>query len=134
LLKQTQGTIVIKRFLNMPVKAGAPAPSQSASSSGASSASGGAQPAAKPSLTDYTCKQCLEKCQISGSKPAGRDPAIRMEDCCTLNRRNMERRVQKRGPTDQLRIYWNQLLSDKKKLAAWSRKMKKTTVARSDKY
>jgi len=37
----------------------------------------------------------------------------------------MEKRVQRRkNPQDELKLYWNQLLADKQKLAAWARKMK----------
>jgi hypothetical protein len=37
----------------------------------------------------------------------------------------MERRVAKRKADDPLRKYWNDVLSDKEKFAAWSRKMKR---------
>ena len=74
----------------------------------------------------FSCKQCTEACQLSGSKPTGKDPRIRIEDVCALNRRNMEKRVSRRkAATDPLRVYWNSILSCKDKLAVWSRRMKR---------
>ena len=79
---------------------------------------------APPATPKTSCKQCFEDCTLVGSKAAGRDPNIRIEDICANNRRNIEKRVQRRDEKDPLKIFWKALVNDKAKLAAWSRKMK----------
>ena len=71
------------------------------------------------------CRQCQEGCQISGSKPAGANPSVRIELVCLANKRNMERRVAKRPANDPLKQFWNSVAGDPDKLANWSRAQKK---------
>ena len=81
-----------------------------AGSSSSAQAGGAPVPGAKTT----TCKQCFDVCNIVGSKPVGKDPLVRLEDVCVINRRNMERRVARRDdPRDQLRLFWKALLGDK---------------------
>jgi hypothetical protein len=76
-----------------------------------------------------TCKLCKQECTIIGSKTApGGDPLLRLEDRCVSQRRNMERRVKDRARDDKLRVFWNNLIADKDKLAKWLIKMKSRNV------
>ena len=94
-----------------------------AGSSSSAQAGGAPVPGAKtttcthapvPGAKTTTCKQCFDVCNIVGSKPVGKDPLVRLEDVCVINRRNMERRVARRDdPRDQLRLFWKALLGDK---------------------
>ena len=103
----------------------------SGSSGSAGTANIGAAAAASyenvtPWVMTFTYRQCLEPCQRAGSKPQGRDPACAWRTFALTTAENHEKRVARRpDPKDPLRVFWNSLLQDKQKYAAWSRRMKK---------
>ena len=86
-----------------------------AGSSSSAQAGGAPVPGAKiPGAKGTTCKQCFDVCNIVGSKAVGKDPLVRIEDVCVVNRRNMERRVARReDQRDPLRLFWKALIGDK---------------------
>ena len=81
-------------------------------------------PAGVTRLTTYTCRLCLQPCGLVGSKQKGIDPKIREEDRCASICRCMQRRVKNRPKDDPLRMFWQQLLTDKEAHAKWVAKMK----------
>ena len=81
-------------------------------------------PAGVTRLTTYTCRLCLQPCGLVGSKKKGSDPKIREEDRCASICRSMQRRVKNRPKDDPLRMFWQQLLTDKEARAKWVAKVK----------
>ena len=57
-------------------------------------------------------------------KKEGSDPKIREEDRCVAIFRRLQRRVKNRPKDDPLRMFWQQLLTDKEAHAKWVAKMK----------
>ena len=75
-------------------------------------------------VTTYTCRLCRQPCGLVGSKQKGIDPKIREEDRCASICRSMQRRVKNRPKDDPLRMFWQQLLTDKEAHAKWVAKRK----------